>query len=110
MGFIKPDLPSVDPTTFLQQPLMERVRILGADWAENGFGSPKMVHCIYLLKVFGLYAIGGITIATLTSGLPAFWHVAQWWNQPIVYQKAILWTVLVEVIGIGGSWGRWRAR
>ncbi|MFY2861950.1 DUF3556 domain-containing protein [Mycobacterium sp. THU-M104] len=105
MGFTKPDLPDVDPETFLQKPLMERVRILGADWAENGFGSPKMVHCIYLLKVFVFYAIGGITIATLTSGLPAFWHVSQWWNQPIVYQKAILWTTLVEAIGIGGSWG-----
>ena len=31
--------------------------------------------------------------------------VAGWWNQPIVYQKAILWTVLLETIGVAGSWG-----
>ncbi|PSR69046.1 hypothetical protein C8258_07740 [Nocardia sp. MDA0666] len=105
MGFTKPDLPAVDPDTFLQKPLMERMRILGADWAENGFGSPKMVHCVYILKLIVLYAIGGITVATLTSGLPAFWHVAEWWNQPIVYQKAVVWTVLLEVIGLAGSWG-----
>ncbi|MFG3519089.1 DUF3556 domain-containing protein [Nocardia nova] len=105
MGFTKPDLPAVDPDTFLQQPLMERMRILGADWAENGFGSPKMVHCVYILKLIVLYAIGGITVATLTSGLPAFWHVAEWWNQPIVYQKAVVWTVLLEVLGLAGSWG-----
>jgi Transmembrane protein of unknown function (DUF3556) len=105
MGFTKPDLPAVDPDTFLQKPLMERIRILGADWAENGFGSPKMVHTIYILKLVVFYAIGGITVATLTSGLPAFWHVAEWWNQPIMYQKAIIWTVLLEAIGIAGSWG-----
>ncbi|MGV9835352.1 DUF3556 domain-containing protein [Nocardia niigatensis] len=105
MGFTKPDLPDVDPDLFLQKPLMERMRILALDWAENGFGSPKMVHAIYILKLAVLYAIGGITVATLTSGLPAFWHVTEWWNQPIVYQKAILWTVLLESIGVAGSWG-----
>ena len=105
MGFTKPVLPAVEPETFLRLPLLERVRILSTDWAENGFGSPKLFHTIYIVKLVVLYAIGGITVATLTSGLPAFWHVADWWNQPIVYQKAVLWTVLLEAIGIAGSWG-----
>ena len=104
MGFTKPHLPDFDPDAFLRKPLMERVRILGAEWAENGFGAPRMVHTIYIMKLV-LFAIGGITVATATSGLPAFWHVADWWNQPIVYQKVILWTVLLESIGIAGSWG-----
>ncbi|MGX9080043.1 DUF3556 domain-containing protein, partial [Klebsiella pneumoniae] len=34
-----------------------------------------------------------------------FWQVDQWWNQPIVYQKAIIWTMLLETIGVAGSWG-----
>src|ERR1700739_2021994 len=105
MGFTKPYLPDVDPDTFLKKPLMERVRILGADWAENGFGSPKMIHTIDILKLVVFFAIGGITVATATSGLPAFWHVSQWWNQPIVYQKVILWTVLLEAIRGGRSSG-----
>jgi hypothetical protein len=105
MGFIKPYLPDVDPDTFLKKPLMERMRILAVEWAENGFGAPRMVHTIYIVKLVVFFAIGGITVATLTSGLPAFWHVSQWWNQPIVYQKIILWTVLLESIGIAGSWG-----
>src|ERR1700754_3941768 len=105
MGFTKTDLPAVDPDTFLQKPLMERMRILGADWAENGFGSPRMVHTIYILKLVVFFAIGGVIVATATSGLPAFWHVSEWWNQPIVYQKVILWTVLLEAIGVAGSWG-----
>ena len=105
MGFIKPYLPEVDPDTFLKKPLMERMRILAADWAENGFGSPKWIHTMYIVKLVVFFTIGGITVATLTSGLPAFWHVTEWWNQPIVYQKVILWTVLLEAIGVAGSWG-----
>jgi Transmembrane protein of unknown function (DUF3556) len=46
-----------------------------------------------------------VVVVTTTSRLPAFWHVAQWWNQPIVYQKAVLWTVLLETVGVAGSWG-----
>lgn len=105
MGFTKPDLPQVDPDTFLRKPLMERMRILAANWVEHGFGSPRMVHTVYILKLLVLYALGGIVVATVTSDLPAFWHVSQWWDQPIVYQKFVLWTVLLETIGIAGSWG-----
>src|SRR6201988_990101 len=104
MGFNKPYLPDVDPDVFLRKPLMERIRFLATDWAENGFGAPRKVHTIYIVKLV-LFAIGGITVATLTSGLPAFWRGSEWWNQPIVYQKVILWTVLLETIGVAGSWG-----
>jgi uncharacterized membrane protein YkgB len=105
MGFFKPHLPDVDPDSFLRKPLMERGRILTESWAEHGFPSPKKVHAVYILKLIFFYALGGVVVATVTSGLPAFWHVLQWWNQPIVYQKFILWTVLLETIGVAGSWG-----
>jgi uncharacterized membrane protein YkgB len=105
MGFTQPTLPAVDPEAFLRKPLMERGRILTVNWVENGFGSPKMVHTIYILKLIFFYALGGVVVATATSGLPAFWHVAEWWNHPIVYQKLVLWTVLLETIGVAGSWG-----
>jgi hypothetical protein len=105
MGFTKPTLPPVDPDTFMSKPLMERMKTLALHWVENGFGTPRMVHTIYVVKLLVCYVIGGIAIATWTSGLPAFWHVEAWWNQPIVYQKAILWTVLLEAVGVAGSWG-----
>ncbi|MEN4401354.1 DUF3556 domain-containing protein [Mycolicibacterium senegalense] len=105
MGFTQPNFPAVDPDEFLRMPLRQRMRILALNWAENGFGSPYMVHTIYIAKLIFFYALGGVVVATVTSGLPAFWHVSEWWNQPIIYQKAILWTVLLEAIGIAGSWG-----
>lgn len=105
MALTQPHQPPVDPEVFLRKPLLERMRILTTDWAEYGFGAPRFVHLIYIAKLVLFFAIGGITVATATSGLPAFWHVSEWWNQPIVYQKIVLWTVLLESIGIAGSWG-----
>jgi hypothetical protein len=105
MGFINGDLPPVDIETFAEVPYFERIKVLSRHWAEYGFGSPKMVHAIYIMKLLVLYVIGGLTLVTATSDLPAFWHVSEWWNQPIVYQKLILWTVLLETLGLAGSWG-----
>ncbi len=105
MGFTTPNLPAVDPATFVTQPLMDRIKILVLKWVDYGYGVPRMVHLIYLVKLVVFYAIGGVSIANATSGLPAFWHVSLWWDQPIVYQKLILWTVLLELLGLGGSWG-----
>jgi len=105
MGFTEPNFPRVEPEAFLKAPFLERVKTLTLNWVENGYGVPRMVHAIYIVKLVFFYALGGIVVATLTSGLPAFWHVSEWWNQPIVYQKAILWTVLLETIGVAGSWG-----
>ena len=90
MGFTQPDLPDVDPDTFMQQPLMHRMKVLALHWAEHGFGTPRMVHAVYIAKLLFFYILGGVVVATTTSRLPAFWHVAQWWNQPVVYEKAVL--------------------
>jgi len=105
MGFTQPTLPPVEPKEFLRKPLMERTRILSQNWVENGFGTPRMIHTVYIFKLLFFYVLGGVAIATWTSGLPPFWDVGGWWNQPVVYEKAILWTVLLETIGIAGSWG-----
>ena len=105
MSFTKPVFPDVEPESFLQKPLMERMRILAVTWGEIGFGTQYMVHAIYIVKLVFFYALGGVVVATVTSGLPAFWHFSEIWNQPIVYQKLVLWTVLLEAIGVAGSWG-----
>ncbi|MCD0449690.1 DUF3556 domain-containing protein [Actinocorallia sp. API 0066] len=105
MGFTQGDFPPVDPDEFLSRPLRDRLRILALHWVEYGFGSPKMIHTIYIAKLLLFYVVGGPALATWTSGVGPFWDVASWWDAPVVYQKLILWTVLVEAVGIGGSWG-----
>ena len=105
MGFKKGDFPQVDPETFLAKPLFERTKTLALHWVEYGFGSPRMIHTVYVVKVLVLYVIGGAVLATQTSGVGHFWDVAAWWNQPVVYQKLVLWTILLEALGVAGSWG-----
>ncbi|MDT7705411.1 MAG: hypothetical protein QOG20_1018 [Pseudonocardiales bacterium] len=96
MGFTSGDFPPVDAETFLDKPLMERMKALALHWVEYGFGSPKVLF---------LYMLAGTALATWTSGTAPFWDVAGWWNQPVVYQKLVLWTVLLEALGVAGSWG-----
>lgn len=105
MGFIKGDLPTDDTEGFLHQPLRERLKTMTLHWVEYGFGSPRMITVIYLVKVTLLWGLIGAVIITATSGVGWFWQVGQWWNQPIVYQKAIIWTMLLEALGLAGSWG-----
>lgn len=104
MGFTQPYLPDVDPEKFLSSPIRERLRVSTQDWVDHGFGTQQVVYLIYVAKLVVLYAIGGVVIATVTSDLTP-WRVSEWWNQPIVYQKLVLWTVLLESIGIAGAWG-----
>jgi hypothetical protein len=105
MGFKTGDFPPVDLETFLDKPLMERTKALALHWVEYGFGAPKMIAATYVVKVLLLYILAGTALVTWTSGVGPFWDIAHWWNQPIVYQKLVLWTVLLEAVGIAGSWG-----
>lgn len=105
MGITTGNLPPVDPGTFHERPFFERIRILATQWGEYGFGTPKVVHAIYVVKLVVLYALGGIFVATATSGLGPFWHVSGWWPELIVFEKLVLWTVLLETLGLAGSWG-----
>ncbi|MDP7720980.1 DUF3556 domain-containing protein [Mycobacterium sp. TY814] len=100
MGFISPDLPDVDHETWLTLPRATRLQVVTRHWAENGFGTPYAVYLLYLIKI-GLYVAVPAAIISLTPGLGGLSHIAQWWTQPIVYQKVVVFTLLFEVLGLG---------
>src|SRR3954471_20568782 len=104
MGLTTGDFPPVDPATFMQTPYRERTKTLARHWVDYGFGAPKITPLIYVAKLLFFYALGGVLVATLTSGLNPL-HPAAWWDAPVVYQKIVLWTVLLESLGLAGSWG-----
>jgi hypothetical protein len=105
MGFKTGDFPPVDPDTFLDKPLFERTRTLALHWVEYGFGTPRMIHTTYIMKLLVLYLGIGLTLITVTSDLGKPWEVTSWWDEPIVYQKLVLWTMFLETVGVAGSWG-----
>ncbi|MCW3041444.1 MAG: hypothetical protein JWM31_3349 [Solirubrobacterales bacterium] len=104
MGLKEGDFPPVDPATFQDMPYQERIKTLSRHWAEFGFGAPKITAIIYIVKLIVFYAIGGILVGTLTSHLNPL-HPKEWWDEPIFYQKAVIWTMMLEALGVAGSWG-----
>lgn len=105
MGFTTGNFPPVDLQTFTDKPLQERVKTLALHWVEYGFGTAKMIPTIYVMKLLVLYVGLGLTLITLTSDVGAPWAVSAWWDEPIVYQKLVLWTMFLETLGLAGSWG-----
>lgn len=105
MPFLTPVTPDIEPDEFVRRPFFERIRITSTFWAENGFGTQRMVHMIYLVKVVALYAIGGAFIISATSDIGGLGDFRSWWDEPIVYQKLVVWTLLWEGMALGGTWG-----
>ena len=103
MGFIQPNLPVVDEE-WSNRPRAERIIPMTRHIAENGFGTPLIMHVMYGVKI-ALYVLGGWLFAWSTKGIGGFTDVAAWWTEPIVFQKAVLFTMLFEVVGLGCCFG-----
>jgi len=101
MGLMQPTLPDVDPARWPQLGRRERIRELAPFWVDHGFGTQRVVHLLYVVKCV-LYAGGAILVtAWTTPGLGGVANVGHWWSEPIFFQKAVIFTVLFEVVGLG---------
>lgn len=105
MPFLTPVVPDIAPDEFVRRPFLDRIRITSRFWAENGFGTPRMVHMIYLFKLLVVYSLGGLFIISTTSDVGGLREFTSWWDEPIVYQKLVVWTLLFEGMALGGTWG-----
>lgn len=104
MGYRTAELPPVDLDEFAKIPFFERMKMLQLHWVEQGFGTPKQTGTFYAWKIF-LYALFGLIVAgAFTSGLE-FNDIGGWWNEPILYQKLMIWTILMEVMGLAATCG-----
>ena len=104
MGFVSPNLPDLDVGQWRTLPRAERTKALQQHWALNGFGTPYAIYLLYILKI-GLYILGGLAFAAATPGIGTLGNVADWWTEPVVFQKVIVWTLLFEVLGFGCGFG-----
>ncbi|HEX2265723.1 MAG TPA: DUF3556 domain-containing protein [Solirubrobacterales bacterium] len=95
MGLLDPAPPPFEVSEWRRLPHLQRIKPLAQDWALNGFGTPVAVYFLYVFKVLA-YAAGGALLIFATSSWP---H----WTDPIVFQKAVIWTMLWEVLGLGAG-------
>lgn len=104
MGLLKtPKLP-VDLAEWRSRPHMQRVHPLAVRWVEHGAESPSFVIWFYVFKL-AAYIFGGLALIAATPGIGDISEVSSWWHEPIVYQKIIIFTCLVEFLGLGSSTG-----
>jgi hypothetical protein len=104
MGFLKQDAPVVDYEQWSKGTRAEKIVPMARHWAEVGFGTPVVLHLFYVVKIL-LYILGGWLFALATKGIDGFTNVASWYAEPIVFEKAVLYTMLFEVIGLGCGFG-----
>jgi len=102
MGFIQPTPPPFEYDEWKRRPHLERIKVLAQDWALNGFGTPYFVYLLYVVKLV-IYAGGGLLLISAMSGLGGLGDLGDWWAEPIVFQKAVIWTLLWEVLGLGAG-------
>ncbi|MDX6278905.1 MAG: hypothetical protein QOJ72_3033, partial [Nocardioidaceae bacterium] len=104
MGLISPTLPDFDINAWRAKPRAERTKALQQHWAINGFGTPYAIYILYAVKI-GLYILGGLLFAASTPGIGGLGNLNDWWFEPVVFQKVIIWTLLFEVLGFGCGFG-----
>jgi hypothetical protein len=103
MSFTQPAPPPFEYEEWKRRPHLERIKVLAQDWALNGFGTPGFVYLLYIFKLI-VYAGGGLlVISATTEGLGGLGNLSEWWTEPIAFQKAVIWTMLWEVLGLGAG-------
>ena len=102
MGFLSPSPPPFEVEEWRKLPYLERLKPLAQDWAVNGIGVPEAVYLLYLVKL-AVYTAGGLLLISATSDLGGLGEIGSWWTQPVVFQKAVIWTMLWEALGLGAG-------
>jgi len=104
MGFLKQEVPVIDFETWSKGTRAEKIKPMAKHWAEVGFGTPLALHLFYVVKIL-LYVFVGALFGLATKGIGGLTDIGSWWSEPIVYEKAVLYTMLFEVVGLGCGFG-----
>lgn len=98
--FIKPLAPPYDPLEWRKKPFAERARMVCRAWALQGYGTPIAVYLVYALKI-ALYVAGWVLFCRTTPGMGHFDDIGSWWLRPEAFEKAVVWSMLFEILGLG---------
>ncbi len=100
MGFLTPAEPGFDVDEWSKLDYQQRLRVSCQEWAMRGFGAPGVAYTFYVFKL-ALYLGGFVLFALTTQGVDSLGEIASWWSLPAVFEKAVLWTMLYEMLGFG---------
>lgn len=104
MPFVAPSQPPFDVEQWAAMPYRRRVRMMCETWVLQGFGAPGVAYLFYALKIL-VYVGGFLAFAANTPGLGGLGHIGTWWSAPVVFEKAVVWSLLYESLGLGCASG-----
>src|SRR5688572_22275627 len=73
-------------------------------WALDGYGTPLGIYVLHVLKI-AIYVGAWIGFCSFSPELGSPSEIATWWLHPIAFEKAILWSMLFEGLGLGCGFG-----
>jgi hypothetical protein len=73
-------------------------------WAEQGYGTPPVIYAVHVVKI-ALYIGAWLMFCGCSPELGGVTSIGQWWLSPIAFEKAILWSMLFEGLGLGCGFG-----
>lgn len=95
-----PKLPSYDMSEWKKQPFHERWRMVCGAWAEDGYAPPWPSYVFYLLKL-ALYVGLWVFFCRFSAEAHGAASARAWLGSSTAFQKAVLWSMLYEVLGLG---------
>lgn len=105
MGFTSPELPPGDLDKVVRLPFSDRMRVLDQHWVDHGFGVPKVLSLFYVAKMAAYVGFGILIVGLTTPDLGGWENFTDWWTEPMVYLKLMVWTILCEILGLSASSG-----
>jgi len=100
MPLLTPIPPPYDIAEWQTKPFPERVKMVCQSWALQGYGTPWPIYLVYVLKVV-FYVWMWTFFCSFTPGLGDLGSFGSWYYEPIAFQKAILWSMAFEGLGLG---------
>lgn len=102
--FMKPVPLPYDFEEWKRQPFSRRAKMMCQAWAMQGFGAPIGALIFYAIKI-ALYLWVWTLFCSTSTSLGGLDEIGTWWFKLDALAKAVFWTVLIEVIGLGGASG-----
>lgn len=109
MAFLKPLVPDYDAIEWSQKPFADRARLACESFALQGLGSPSSVYLFYGFKII-LYIAGWWLFCSFTPGAGGLGSIDRWAFTPVAFEKAVLWSMMFEGLGLGCGSGPLTAR
>ncbi len=100
MSLLQPIPPPYDPLEWIKKPFAERGRMVCESWALQGYGTPIAAYGLYVVKVL-LYIGAWVWFCGFSPSLGGLSTIGAWCLSPLAFQKAILWSMLFEGLGLG---------